>query len=347
MEKLFWFFTLILFLTTAHADDTAFGGSGSAPMPIEKTDIKMVDEHVVIKGQQIDKENMQGEWKVSCDFTFENTTDKDLQVSVGFPFPIYEQEGNITAPANKTVNQGDALIYNFTVTVDGESVSVTKQTIEANPEKGLHYKDAYIWQMNFTPHQIVKVHHDYSTGVTFNVMGHTLVYYVLMTGGMWQDGTIGDVKLEVIPNTPTRLCSELTKNSAEYLKPHPEGIEIVGDGSNRKYVWNLTNFQPKGDLDLCLQTGKNYVRYNIVYPLINNLGGEQINLKDMTADKLRILKNSIYAQYGRRFQDADLQNYFAKQWWYEPNANYSDSLLTKEDQQALTLISDAESQKNK
>lgn len=346
MKRIISSILLILFCTSLHADDTAFGGSGSSPMPIEKTDIKMVDEHINIQGHQIDRSDMQGEWKVTCDFTFENTTDKPITLNVGFPFPIDEADGNVTAPAGMPVKQGDALVHDFSVTVDGQPVTATKQKIASNPEKGLHYTDAYIWEMHFEPHQILRVHHNYITGITFNVLGHSIVSYVLMTGGMWQDGTIGDAKLQVVPNTPTRLCSELVSNgnSLEYLKPHPEGVKIVGTGRDRKYVWNLINFQPKSDLDVCLQTGKDYVRYNFVYPLINMAGGQPIDLNKMNANQLRLLKNTIYAQYGRQFTDPELQTYFNKQWWYEPNLKYADNLLTKEDQQALAVIAKAQGQ---
>lgn len=345
MKQILVFIIPILSITASYADDTAFGGSGSSPMPIEKTDIAMVNERVHIEGNQIDKENMQGEWKVSCDFTFQNTTDKPLTLNVGFPFPIYESEGNVTAPAGKKIHEGDALVHDFSVKIDGKPIAATKQKIQSNPEKGLNYSDAYIWQMHFSPHQLIKVHHNYITGVTFNVMGHSMVSYVLKTGGLWQNGTIGEAMLEIMPNTPTRLCNELTPKADEYLKPHPEGIKIIGTGRDRKYVWKLINFQPKNDVDVCLQTGKNYVRYQIVYPLVNNLGENKIALKNMNANELRILRNTIYAQYGRRFTDANLQAYFNKQWWYEQNPNYSDQLLTKEDRQALGLIAKEETQK--
>lgn len=333
-----------MFASLAYANDTAFGGSGASPMPIEKTEIKMVDEHITITGHEIDKENMQGKWNVSCDFTFQNMTDKPITLDMGFPFPVYEKEENITAPAGMQPRQGAPLVYHFAVTVDGKDVPATKQNIASNPEKGLHYKHAYIWKMHFLPHQIVKVHHDYAIGVTFNVMGYSLVNYVLLTGGLWQGGTIGDAKIEIIPNTPTHLCSELDDTAAEYLQPKPQGMKIAGNGQDRKYIWNLKNLKPKEDVDVCLQTGKSYVRYSLIYPLLNNLGDKQIDLKKMNKQELKILRNSIYAQYGRRFESPDLQEYFNKQWWYEPSKDYSENMLTSEDRQAIALIKKAEAQ---
>lgn len=331
-------FIFMLTYSLAHADDTAFGGSGSTPMPIEKNEIRMIDEHIVINGNELDKENMQGEWKVSCDFTFKNMTDKVIALDVGFPFPIYEEEENITAPAGITPQKGGPLLYDFIVQVDGKKVDAQQKDIASNSSKGIYYKNAYIWKMTFAPHQIARVHHDYKTGVTFNVMGHSLVNYVLLTGGLWQSGTIDHAKLEVIPNTPTRLCSELENSESDYSKPKPDGVEIIGLGKNRKYIWNLKKLQPKEDLQVCLQTAKNYIRYSLVYPLVNHTGGDKLDLKKMDKSQLRILRNSIFAQYGRRFQSPELQDYFNKQWWYEPSNAYSDNMLTKEDKEAIKII---------
>ncbi|WP_234422989.1 YARHG domain-containing protein [Prevotella vespertina] len=37
--------------------------------------------------------------------------------------------------------------------------------------------------------------------------------------------------------------------------------------------------------------------------------------------QIRVLKNSIYARHGRRFQDARLRRYFLSQSWYRPTKN--------------------------
>lgn len=336
------FLVFVILIRNVYADDTEFGGTGSSPMPIKSNEIKMANEHVNIVGHQIDKENVQGEWKVSCDFTFKNMTDKSITMDMGFPFPIFEEDENISAPQGKKPQKGGPLIYNFMVKIDGKEVPASKQTIASNSEKGIYYNNAYIWKVHFLPNQILKIHHDYTTGVTFNVMGYTLVKYVLLTGGLWHGGVIDNAQIDLIPNSPTRLCSELVKNANEYLKPKPQGLKIMGDGMDRHYVWNLNNFRPKEDLDVCLQTGKNYVRYQFIYPLLYRNGDNTIDLNKMNQKELRILLNTIYAQYGKRFESPELQEYFNKQWWYVPNNKFNDDRLTNEDRQAIEIIRKAE-----
>ena len=45
------------------------------------------------------------------------------------------------------------------------------------------------------------------------------------------------------------------------------------------------------------------------------------NTKYLDAGQVRVLKNSIYARHGRRFQDSQLRSYFNSQSWYRPTRN--------------------------
>lgn len=59
---------------------------------------------------------------------------------------------------------------------------------------------------------------------------------------------------------------------------------------------------------------------------------------DMSKEELRLMRNSIFARYGRAFQSKDLQQYFLKTDWYEVNPDYTDALLTEQDKEELKLI---------
>ena len=52
------------------------------------------------------------------------------------------------------------------------------------------------------------------------------------------------------------------------------------------------------------------------------------NLTRLNKDSLRILRNTIYAMYGREFKSDDLKEYFNSKDWYEPNVNYSEMSLS-------------------
>lgn len=45
------------------------------------------------------------------------------------------------------------------------------------------------------------------------------------------------------------------------------------------------------------------------------------DIQYMDRGQIRVLKNSIYARHGRRFQDSQLRAYFNSQSWYNPRRN--------------------------
>lgn len=65
------------------------------------------------------------------------------------------------------------------------------------------------------------------------------------------------------------------------------------------------------------------------------------DLSGKTALELDIMRNEIYARYGRRFDRQDLQNYFNNQPWYRPAyspQNFPDNLLSSLEQENAAYI---------
>ena len=62
------------------------------------------------------------------------------------------------------------------------------------------------------------------------------------------------------------------------------------------------------------------------------------DLTNLSKGVLRLMRNAIYARYGRTFNSYDLQYYFDNSPWYKPNPNYSDDLLTDIDKYNIALI---------
>lgn len=61
-------------------------------------------------------------------------------------------------------------------------------------------------------------------------------------------------------------------------------------------------------------------------------------LKDLSRRDLRILRNMIYARYGRSFKSELLQSYFDRMNWYKVNPAYNDGLLTDIDKRNAQII---------
>jgi hypothetical protein len=61
--------------------------------------------------------------------------------------------------------------------------------------------------------------------------------------------------------------------------------------------------------------------------------------------ELDIMRNSIYAKYGRTFRRNDLQQYFNRQSWYRPNSNFYEGMLTATERRNAALIAQYQRQR--
>ncbi len=62
-------------------------------------------------------------------------------------------------------------------------------------------------------------------------------------------------------------------------------------------------------------------------------------------DRLRILRNTIYAKLGYSFKSAGMKAYFSQKSWYQPRYDNVDHLLTELDKEIITYIQKLEGRK--
>jgi tetratricopeptide (TPR) repeat protein len=73
--------------------------------------------------------------------------------------------------------------------------------------------------------------------------------------------------------------------------------------------------------------------------------GKKLTRSDLAGkskETLRLMRNEIFARYGRPFRSDDLHEYFTKKSWYKVNPNYSDDLLNSIDRHNILLIREVE-----
>jgi hypothetical protein len=66
----------------------------------------------------------------------------------------------------------------------------------------------------------------------------------------------------------------------------------------------------------------------------------EADLRGLSKWQLDILRNEIYAAHGRRFQRSDLQQYFDRQTWYQPDAGFTESRLSSREKRNAAFIAD-------
>ncbi len=63
------------------------------------------------------------------------------------------------------------------------------------------------------------------------------------------------------------------------------------------------------------------VAWGTQYDWLSTRYASYSDIQYMDRGQIRVLKNSIYARHGRRFQDSQLRSYFNSQSWYRPTRN--------------------------
>lgn len=101
-------------------------------------------------------------------------------------------------------------------------------------------------------------------------------------------------------------------------------------------------------LSIIDETEVNMVDGEYVLPNSNSSYLNQEDIRNLSAEELRIARNEIYARHGRRFQSQDLQEYFESKGWYhgtiEPS-DFKESLLNDFEKKNAELIKKAEERK--
>lgn len=85
----------------------------------------------------------------------------------------------------------------------------------------------------------------------------------------------------------------------------------------------------------------NAISPNPKYLFLSQRAIADSDLTDKSALELDIMRNEIFARYGRRFQDPELQAYFVRQPWYQPRYaadQFPEDLLTPLEIQNVLLI---------
>lgn len=87
----------------------------------------------------------------------------------------------------------------------------------------------------------------------------------------------------------------------------------------------------------------NSVSANPKYLFLSQRAIANSDLAGKGALELDIMRNEVFARYGRRFQDPELQAYFTRQPWYQPrysSEQFPENLLTSIETQNVILIRD-------
>ena len=321
---------------SVHANDTAFGGSAAAPYPIHTDEIRMVSENITIKTNAEDSS-----WIYVCEFTFKNMSRKTVNLQMGMPFSkrTKSEDEMIKVPKGaKAPPDGQPLVWEFKTYVNGRKLRSTKVIPVVNPKiPEMNYKVAYTWPIRFRPGATHRVRNTYKLAYTGDSGGNLYAEYILKTGGLWHDGTIGRSRLKVIVDDPSFL---LKKEAADYVfEPKPEGYKMSFKNNKIVYEWDLKNFKPTEDLMVVFKSSSYvfWLDYNeLVY---------QKDFSGYSKERLRQIRNLPYALNGYIFKDRELAKYYDSKWIIPKDKNFSDSNFSKSEREFIERVKSFEDKK--
>ena len=149
---------------------------------------------------------------------------------------------------------------------------------------------------------------------------------------------------------PFALISTVSKNTLKYED------KDVSEGTN--YCYKVSAVRASGSSEYSNKAaGKISVSQTTSLEVTGDtylkvekdiLAGKTIHtakLHSFNKNELKLLRNTIFAKYGRSFKSDMLKNWFAKKGWYNVDPNYSDNVLTNTDKKNITTFLNLEKKK--
>jgi YARHG domain len=329
--------SLMIFSASAALADgvTISEVSGQTVIPVQENNIRMVNETVRATSET-----------VTATFTFENVTDIQVAIKMGFPFRKGDDPMNpITFEFAYEKN------IKFIVKINKSDVPVTKMAVDDayRQKTGEKYDFMYTWRIAFQPKEkkVVECSYNVQWGNDRHLYGSFT--YIAKTGALWKSTLdYADFFIEFDESTYGDF------KSGDYaFKISPPGYKL-----NRGVLeWHFKNWKPNvdftvtydqisGDENLAMarktaalfQSKKKYDGDRRFYT-IEDIEGPNAPLDEFYGRfYVKALRNEIYARHGRIFKSENLRIVFENQKWYKPDPNFKESMLNEYEKANVNFI---------
>lgn len=117
----------------------------------------------------------------------------------------------------------------------------------------------------------------------------------------------------------TALESFVAKEGMEVNDAGAAGVSPIVDPAQQPAVPDAgTTTQPTPDVQAATADNNSD---GYIFPKSNSAFLKKSQLKKLSAKKLRLARNELYARHGYIFKDEELYNYFSKKSWYIPTVD--------------------------
>jgi hypothetical protein len=330
---------LILILTfSVYGNDGVYLTRGGIIYPTKESKISLDREVLSFRVQ--DKV-----CRVDILFEFNNPENVERKLMVGFQAPT--AVGDVSDDISNT-NQ----IADFKILANGQILPYKLRAAECEDCELKEPRDfqfsqfeqgvfVYLFELTFKP-GLNKINHSYSFPASSNVAFDQFYNYILTTGSKWAGGKIKNltVSFDLGYNKYFYVNDVFGKNanwsivgSGKFSKEKfhnydNDTAKMVRIISGRLQI-EVAELQPKRNIefgiinDNSFSTAPTDQRPDKLFHALkyHTLDMQYFEEKELTKEDLKLLRNTIYAQYGYAFKSKDLQDYFAKFEWYLPDPN--------------------------
>tara|TARA_B100000029_G_scaffold506140_1_gene588290 strand:- start:611 stop:1495 length:885 start_codon:yes stop_codon:yes gene_type:complete len=270
-------------------------------------------------------------WEVTCVFTFQNTTDKAVDVPMGFPI----SQMRFGHPDAKPV----VTMSDFKVDANGKTIATTvKKDGSKKYPAGIHS-----WSLHFAPQATHVVTTRYSLMGSRTNDGYTYVRYTLTTGSTWK-GPIEDVKITIETRDHAGLPPDkpgegndpcIKEGQTDCMLP---GVIVSGGKRPEQqtiFSWHLRDHEPKHDL-LFIYMAAAHDRF-FLRQMLGSDGDTMEYEENMPAYEESELRDLMLALYGKSLKGQRLYTELVKHWWYYVDPAFDESKLKLEPDEAKIL----------
>ena len=292
-------------------------------------------------------------------FEFNNPESVERKLLIGFQAPT---AGGDVSEIICNTNQ----ITDFKILANGQILpyklkAAECENCELKDPKDFHFSQSetgifvYLFEITFKPGMNI-INHSYVFPASSSISFDQIYNYILTTGAKWAGGTIKNltVQFDLGRNKYFYVDDIFGKNAV---------WSIIGSGKvtnntfkcsendfarmvrvfSGKLQIDVKNFQPKRNIKFGIIDDYSFISIQTDFERIqsNKVFGLRYELEeDYTKTKLRLLRNTVYAQYGYAFKSKDLQDYFSQFDWYipDPNLKMEEIVLTKEEKKFIEEI---------
>ncbi len=347
MKPVFRIILALLLCVSVFGNDGTYLTRGSVIFPTKESKISLEKEILSFSVQN-------RICNVDILFEFNNPDNIDRKLLIGFQAP--SGDGDV---ADDFVNTPQ--ITDFRIVSNGQILPYTikkaecedcelKELNELQFYQGNSGVYVYLFEITFKP-GINKINHSYSFPASSSVVSNQIYNYILTTGAKWAGGTIKNLTVQFdLGENKYFYVNDIWGKNANWSiigsgKVANKTVNYYGDSYRMarilsgKLQIDVKDFNPTENIQFGL------ICEDLLHPItladtytIREL--KLYNGEDYSKENLRILRNTIYAQYGYAFKNKELQDYFSQFEWYmpDPNLRMEQIKLTEKEQNFIDEI---------